>query len=784
MPPKYKVYKSSVIKYNKEATKLLIVESPSKCNKIEGFLGDDYGCIASIGHLQMLNSLKDIDTIKNYEPKFKIIEEKKEHINQMRDIINKFSHDNIYIATDDDREGESIAWHICTLFGLNIKETKRIIFHEITKEAVLKAVMTPKRINMELVTAQFSRQILDIIVGFKISPFLWKYLFNNKDNSLSAGRCQTPAVKLIYDNYKNDTVDIKMTYKIIGTFTSRQVVFNLNKNIENYEDVKRFMTDSINWEHKLSIGEQKVSIISPPMPFSTSKLLQIAGNTLNLSPKHTMSICQKLYQAGYITYMRTESTKYAGAFIKHANKHIISNYGEKYIGDSDKIENIDINNPHEAIRVTSLSNMIISDDKEPKMNSLYKLIYNNTLESCMKEYSSNTSLMSITSPLKSIKYEYKNEIPIFIGWRIVKNKNDDANEKGGELLYFKSILSEIIKYNNIKSNATITTGNTHYSEHSLINKLESLGIGRPSTFAGIIDVIQTRKYVEKKNIDAKEIDIQEISLNNNGIISIDNCKKKYGEEKNKLILTNLGILTIEFLYENFESLFSYDYTKEMEKKLDDIATGINKEWDSVCKICDMEIKAKSKTIKNITKCSFKLDEKYDIVFEKYGPCLRYTDEDGNYKYNNIKKEIVLEIDKIISREYSLNELIENEDELFLGEYKNNNIYKKLGRYGAYVEYDGKSKSITNIDKKFRDIVLDDVIPILNEINTNIFREFTPYLSVRKGKYGAYGYYKKEHMRKPEFYNIKKFKDDFTKCSKETFIQWLCENNKCKPEDFV
>ena len=783
MPTKSKVYKSTTIKYNKNADKLLIVESPSKCSKIESFLGSEYACIASVGHLQTINSLKDIDTKNDYKPNFKVIEEKKGHIYQMKNILNKFSRETIYIATDDDREGEAIAWHICILFGLDVKTTKRIIFHEITKNAVTNAVNNPITINMDLVYAQFSRQILDIIVGFKISPFLWKYLFNNKENSLSAGRCQTPAVKLIYDNYKNNSDDINMTYKIVGNFTSHNLNFNLNKNINNYEDVKRFFKESVDWDYKLKIGEKKLSTISQPTPFNTSKLLQISGNTLNLSPKHTMSICQKLYQAGYITYMRTESTKYAGAFIEHANKFITSKYGENYVGNNKKIQNFDINNPHEAIRVTSLSNTVVNDDKDPKTNSLYKLIYNNTIESCMKEYTANISLISITSPFKNMNYEYKNEIPIFLGWKIVKKDTIDSNKNAGELLYLNTLLTNKINYNKIKSNVSITTNNNYYSEHSLINKLESLGIGRPSTFASIIDVIQTRKYVEKKNIEPKIKKINEFTLENREIKE-EQIEKKYGEEKNKLIITNLGILTIEFLSNNFDNIFSYDYTKEMEKELDEIANGKNKNWSSLCNSCDTDIKNKSKTIKNISKHAFKLDEKYDIIFEKYGPCLRYLDSDGEYKYNKIKNDIELDMDKIINKEYNADEIMEKEDDLFLGKYDNYDVYKKLGKYGAYIEYNGKNKSIKSLDKNFREICLEDVIPIIKDTNTNIFREFTPSLSIRKGKYGAYAYYKKEHMRKPQFYNIKKFKDNFNECSTETFIKWLCDNYDTKPEDFV
>ena len=787
MGPKKFTY-SSKIKYNESAIFLLIVESPSKCSKIESFLGNNYACIASMGHLQHINSMKDIDSNNNYNPSFKVIEDKKSYISQMSKIISRFAKDNIILATDDDREGEAIAWHICRLFSLDIERTKRILFHEITKNAITEAIKKPVTINMNLVQAQFSRQILDIIVGFKISPFLWKYLYNDKENTLSAGRCQTPALRLVYDSHNNNNNDINLTYKTVGYFTMHNLAFNLNKKIESEENIKDFLNKSKSFNHRLTIGDGKKSSTSPPSPFSTSKLLQTAGNMFNISPKHIMNICQKLYQAGYITYMRTESTKYSKVFIEGVNDYIISKYGPEYGNINDNIINKNINNPHEAIRVTNLNNTYAINDKDPFLSKIYKLIYTNTIESCMKPYTANITIVKITSPFKEHYYEYKNEIPIYYGWKIIKLNTENIDTTKGMLLYFKSICTSTnnIEYKKIEACVNITTNTHYYSEHSLINKLESLGIGRPSTFATIVDVIQSRNYVEKKNIDAKEINVKEYELLDNKIINCINKPKKYGEEKNKLVITNIGILTTDFLINNFDSLFSYDYTEKMETKLDEISIGKISEWYYLCNDCDNEIKDISKRIKNIKKHSFKLDDNYDIVFEKYGPCIRGLDENNEQKYYKIKNDIALNMDKIVNNEYTYDELVEKEDDLFLGKHNDIDVYKKLGKYGAYLEYNGKTKTLKGIKKEFREIKLNDVIDLLNsdDKNPNIFREFTPYLSVRKGKYGAYAYFKKNEMRKPNFYNIKKFNENYLDCDKESFINWICNNYDTKPEDFV
>jgi len=298
MPPKYyKKYKKKEVDLTNtnDSIFLVIVESPSKCSKIEHYLGPNYKCIASMGHLRQIKGLKSISTKDTFLPTFDVIEDKISHINKMDKIIADFTIENIFLATDDDREGEAIAWHICDLFKLPLT-TKRIIFHEITKTAIQDAIKKPTTINMSLVMAQQTRQILDLIVGYKISPFLWRYLYNNKDNSLSAGRCQTPALRLIYDNEKNNSKELTKTYKINGFFTQKKIKFELEKQLENEDLLLEFLEKSKTHTYNLQVEPQKLSTSNPPRPFCTSKLLQTANSLLQMSPKETMNHCQQLYQ--------------------------------------------------------------------------------------------------------------------------------------------------------------------------------------------------------------------------------------------------------------------------------------------------------------------------------------------------------------------------------------------------------------------------------------------------------------------------------------------------------
>ena len=357
--------------------KLVIVESPAKCKKIEEYLGNGYKCIASYGHIQNLATefgLKCIDVENNFKPTFSVLKEKERHISKMRSEIAKA--DEVILATDDDREGEGIAWHICQLFDLPINTTKRMIFHEITKTALQNAVANCGTLNIDLVNAQQARQVLDLLVGYIISPILWQKISRNSKTGLSAGRCQSPALRLVYDNQKDiESTPGKKAYNTTAYFTNKNILFTLNFNHNDETTMENFLEESVNHDHVITCQKPKVTTKNPPSPFTTSALQQSASSNYNISPKDTMKICQKLYEAGLITYMRTDSKCYSKEFIEKAKDYITNAYGDEYINkDVDKLserneskpkkkpkkkdkekDKVEAQEAHEAIRPTDIN---------------------------------------------------------------------------------------------------------------------------------------------------------------------------------------------------------------------------------------------------------------------------------------------------------------------------------------------------------------------------------------------------------------------------------------------
>jgi len=796
MPAK-KTFKPAPLKKSLDMTLLkylIIVESPSKCSKIESYLGQEYCCIASNGHIRSANGLKSIDLKNNCEPVFSIIDEKKEHVESMRKIIAKFSKTNIILASDDDREGEAIAWHICQVFDLPIETTNRIIFHEITKPAIITAVNSPIKINMDLVRAQHARQVLDIIVGYKISPFLWKYLYHNKDNSLSAGRCQTPALRLVYDNEKEKhTSAIETRYKTVGQFFSRHVNFTLNTEFEQSENVLEFLEKTKKYNHEMTICAPKETRQSAPKPFNTSRLLQVASSALHISPKDTMSICQKLYQNGLITYMRTDSTKYSKPFIEQAQKYILTEYkSDNYLGNLDEIENKDNNNPHEAIRVTSAEPANIkfeeSSGTDSRMQSMYKLIWKNTIESCMADAKYNSTKIQITAPM-DLQYATTIDVPLFLGWKIVNKMPETTQDAGSQLLYLKSIKNPV-PLETVEITVVVRNKHQHYTEASLINKLEELGIGRPSTFASIVETVQERGYVKRTDIDGIKCDCTEYKLSGSQI-TINKTEKIFGNEKNKLVIQPVGILTIEFLLQQFESLFSYEYTKNMENELDKVT--INN-WSDICKQCVLEIKALSTKISKKTKQIYNLEEGYDFMFEKYGATIKHKIGDDEHEYLPVKKDMNIDLEKLQRGEYKIDDLLEIGNRC-IGQHEGADVFIKRGKFGVYIEWkQGESEtptreSIKPIEKKINktmdQIMVEDVVELLQKHSSNannndndkaipILRQLNADMSIRKGKYGPYVFYKRPDMKAPKFLNIKKFTDGYFGCDADKLINWLTE----------
>lgn len=793
MPPKYfkkyskKTSSSSVMSRNITTAKyLVIVESPSKCAKIETYLGDNYCCIASRGHLRTIDGLKSINTKADFAPTFSEISEKKEHIEAMRSVISGFSKQNILLATDDDREGEAIAWHICQLFGLSVEDTPRIIFHEVTKPALLDAVKTPTIINQPLVLAQQARQVLDVIVGYKISPFLWKYLYHNKANSLSAGRCQTPALRLVYDNEveKLSKGELEYKYKLTGYFSSRNISFDLNSEFIGEPNVLTFLTKSREHSHKITVCSPKDAIRAPPKPFSTSRLLQIASNQLHYSPTDTMGLCQQLYQSGYITYMRTESSQYSKIFLEQASIYILAQYGSnKYIGEPSNIENKDTSNPHEAIRVTQLANRSVpSEDK--RLVAMYKLIWRNTLESCMSEAKMQTTRIEISAPDEH-KYMNTIETPIFLGWKIVNDKPLDASDQNapaGQIMYLKTLANKPIEYNKIESAVVVHSKHRHYTEASLIQTLEEMGIGRPSTFASIVDTIQERGYVKRKDIDGIKMECREHTLEKN-IINNRIIEKTFGNEKSKLIIEPIGIVTIEFLTKYYDRLFSYEYTKLMEMDLDLISQGELGDITTLCKKCYDDITLLSKPIEKIAKQTYRLDNEHTFTFDKYGPVIRKTIDEETLEFISVRKDIDIDLDKLTNGLYTVEDLAETKAKK-IGEYENQDVILKNGRYGMYIEWNRQSENLKDVKKPFDEVGMDDIVPILdrkkpsNEVTeTNVLRKLNEEMSIRKGKFGAYVYYKRVDMKSPQFLNIKKFPEGYLMCEANILIEWLCKTYK-------
>ena len=839
MPPKKFIQNKNVKPptFKKTSSFLVIVESPSKCAKIESFLGSNFQCIASKGHLRTIDSLKSIHPKDNYNIDFSIIKEKQSHIDFMRSVIIQFLPENIFIASDADREGEAIGWHICDLFQLPVETTQRILFREITKPAILNAIQNPTRINMNLVRSQKARQILDLFVGFKISPYLWKYIFSNKANSLSAGRCQTPCLRLVYDNEKErSTEKLETSYKTTATFFSKNTPFVLNHEFSKEEDLNIFLEKSKKHPYKMTICSPKDSINKPPKPFNTSRLLQVASNQLNISPKQTMSYCQILYQEGLITYMRTDSNQYSKDFLKKATNFIQEKWGDTFIGSHDNLIHNDNINPHEAIRVTHLETISIPSEKDPRLNTLYKLIWKNTIESCMSDSKSKITPIQITSPLEFL-YIHSIEIPLFLGWKIVsfdkKNTTTDEqtlsttnstesftflqNNGSGVLLYLESLLKTKTEftYNKIQSNIVVHSKHKHYTEASLIQKLEEFGIGRPSTFSMLIETIQERGYVKKTDLEGEHIQCNEFVLIDNKIEK-SIIEKIFGNEKNKLVIQPVGVLTIEFLIQYFDSLFSYDYTKKMEDELDH-----NINPFSICDECQNEIREQSQKINQIEKKIYKINDDYEVVFQRYGPVLRKIGcKKEDIIYKTIRKDIQLDLEKLKNNQYKIDDLLEIPNEI-LGEYDEtttplqgsvvlqtlsshsstpefqrnvtpngstflqNLVYLKTGIYGPYIEWKDKKINIKEIEKPINEIKLEDVLYLIvpNDcdnirkpptIGKNMLRRITDDLSIRKGKFGAYIYYKTQIMGSPEFYQLKGFKQGFQTCELEELKTWIKE----------
>jgi len=763
----------------------VIVESPAKCRKIEKYLGSNYRAIASFGHFRELNGLNSIDIENSFQPTFNNMVSKSQQINKLRDFIANAS--EVILAADDDREGEAIAWHICDTFNLSVKDTKRIIFHEITETALKRAVQNPQYIDMNLVYAQQSRQVLDLLVGFKVSPILWNKISYKTKTPLSAGRCQTPALRLVYDNQKEiETLPSKKVYNTTGYFTSMNLPFVLNFNHDTEESMSTFLEKTAQHEHIYTCSKERNTIKSPPTPFTTSSLQQTASNELNLSPKMVMDSCQKLYEAGYITYMRTDSITYSAVFLAEAKKYIENKYGEEYV--SPTLETLSERNvtankrvkkkkkdtdnktqeAHEAIRPTLLTRVVkVEAAIGPREVRVYKLIFRNTVESCMSAAKYMSITAEITAPEKHA-YKYLTELVVFPGWKKVK-----GCEKTNEVYTFLKLLKSdsILNYHKVVSKMTMKDLKPHFTEAKLVQLLESQGIGRPSTFSSLIDKIQERGYVKKTDVPGKNMSCTDFELSDDEL-SYYTTSREFGGERNKLVIQPLGIMVIEFLITHFNDLFQYEYTKTMEHMLDQVAKGKHT-WHKLCRQCYDTINKLSQPLDIVDKIHIPIDKHNTYIIGKYGPVIKNTNG-KKITFKPVADNI--DITRLKNNEYTLDEIIANKDKNInnrgdnLGKFQGHPVILKNGRYGQYIECDKRTYNIPS--NHVGEITLQVAIQLMSNI-----RYINNTTSIREGRYGAYIYIKSNKQGgKPTFLHLKGFTHNPYLCDIKTLCEWVTKTH--------
>ena len=736
---------------------LVLVESPSKCSTIEKYLGEGYKVMATYGHFRSLTSLKNIVFSKDQstlELRFDVDDSRKEkHINQLKRAINSATN-GVVLATDDDREGEAIAWHICDHFNLSVIDTPRIIFHEITKDAITTAIQNPTRVNMNLVHAQFTRQVLDLFIGFKISPLLWTYVSNNDKNSLSAGRCQTPALKMVVDNQTHiNNTPTTLQYNITANFTSLHIPFRLTTNFSTQEEVQRFLDKSKTHNHTITTKPPTTATRSPPSPLNTSRLQQMASNEFHLSPKTTMQICQHLYEHGLITYMRTENTKYSRAFLAQTRKYLDANGKSTDFTDSPGRLTETNHMAHEAIRPTNLNTAHLPSAKyDSRTCRMYRLIWETSVASFMKPSVVSVIQATITAPDGHV-YTHSAELPVYAGWKSIMGCENNIlkglNKETSPYNFFENLSQNLVVTPSIieaKQECVGSRNQLHYTESALIRLLEEEGIGRPSTFASIVDKIQTRNYVSKETLEGTTLDCIDFVLEPKGLltststatIKTTTIKKTFGAEKNKLVVSPMGIVVSRFLYQHFEPLFNYSYTRNTETLLDAIHEGTSN-WIEVCAnqkqyIANLVKQAKSG---NLQKFNIPIDSTHCYTIAKYGPVIKQTipsaieGQEPEVKWLPVRKDI--DIIRLERGEYTLQELLQIKPEPgnpayfaehtpgglplygghYFGVYEDKEIIIRKGKFGRYAAWGDENRSIKCFgSRNVANITMEEMVAVL------------------------------------------------------------------------
>ena len=816
-------------------SRLIIVESPAKCAKIADYAGSGYTCLATFGHLRELPDLEHIVVAAGYRPHYVDSDNplKKRQIYKLREAIRVA--DEVIIATDDDREGEAIGWTICDMFGLSVTATKRIIFHEITKPAIQAAMATPRTIDMNMVMAQQARQVIDLIIGYKITPTLWKWLSSGsgKDNPLSAGRCQTPALRLVYDNdhaaaVKSSECSSEQAYKVVGYFTPMTLAFELSAPLPDGAAVEAFLTTSVGHQHRfLECTLPRAGIRAPPTPLTTSALQQAAHTDLHIGVKDTMKVAQALYEKGKITYMRTDSPKYAAIFVSNAGKYIAGRWGADHVRAAEDMARFTLGAAaapppattkkskatkttppppqaaHEAIRPTD---PLLTPQEFAKICDvqrecrLYRLIWERTMASCMAPARVESIVATVGGASDKV-FERRCERVVFAGWMAAYGGEGEAPPEWDFLRTIK--VGALLPFKKIEAVPIFERGVLHHTEANLVRLLEEMGIGRPSTFAMLVDKIQEREYVKTADVVAQKVGCIEYSLGaGDATYTAKRVQKEVGGEKNKLLLQPIGRIVSDFLHTYFANVLNYEYTAHMEAGLDMVAAG-EKTMAALCAECDAELEAclAGMTAAGIKKIQHRFDADNVLIVGRAGPIVRR----GKTTYLPLRDQYLRRFDMALfgaiqRGEVGLAELVDEgaavpaaakggptaatAQERDMGEYNGLKMLIKSGRFGLYVSVGGGTGKKTvslkalgegrTIDSFTREEVVG-LIEGRGPVNPNLLRSISDNLSIRRGPKGtSYIYFKTPELKKPMFYKLKGFLDDPLTCPLEVIQGWIRE----------
>ena len=740
---------------------LVIVESPAKAKTIEKFLGKDYTVMSSYGHIRDLSKKElGIDLKDNFKPDYEISPDKKKLVESLAKSAQESK--TVWLASDEDREGEAIAWHLTQVLGLPVDQTKRIVFHEITKNAILEAIEHPRTIDMNLVNAQQARRLLDRLVGFELSPVLWKKV----KPSLSAGRVQSVAVRLIVErereiiNFRSVSY-YRITARFYRTDDPEKTLFRaeLDRRFDTAAEAEAFLQTCSSSAFTVLGSESKPAERNPAGPFTTSTLQQEAGRKLGMSVSQTMTIAQRLYENGYITYMRTDSQNLSSQAIAAAHDEIVKLFGENYSRVRKyKTKSKGAQEAHEAIRPSYLNRREIEGSAEEK--KLYDLIWKRTVASQMSSAKIEKTVVTIGADNTPQRFIATGEVVLFDGFmKLYSETVEDETEEGQENRLPELRAGDALSYQNIAATERFTQPPFRYSEASLVRKLEELGIGRPSTYAPTISTIINRGYVIKQNRPGTKRAYNQIKLEKGKITSRE-LSETVGREKAKLSPTDIGMIVTDYLDTHFEKILDYNFTANVEKEFDEIAEG-EKEWTqmlhdfyagfhpTVEKALEEQVDRSNKS--RVLGIDPQSGHQVSARIGRYGPIVQIDGAEGEKpRYASLKKDQLI---ATITLEEAL--------DLFklprtLGELEGKEVVVSTGRYGPYIRYDGKFTSLPRKEDPYS-ITLERAIELIHEKESadkaakepiKLFPEDTE-LKVLNGRYGPYIAYKGKNYRIPK-----------------------------------